>query len=305
MNEIFCKIAGLTFRLCAAPPLNFSAASGGEITEPDHFRGFEIKRNATIDYNIIVCDIEQNSADEFCSCATFCSQRTGDGDFEHLWQLQLSTNGQQRISAEFFNHPLLSYADLTLSAGGQCVMRLRRINKSQTLVPAYIYPIVNITLSRMLLNVNGFLVHSSVVDDGGKGYLFTAVSGTGKSTMARLWESCGAAVINDDMNAITPSASGDYIAHSIPMPHYVRTPRRAKLSAIFIISQSKENFITPITGAEKVMSLIVNTITQNIDPHTATTHLQNVAAACAKLPVFSLGFRPDTDVVKLIRSLDI
>jgi hypothetical protein len=42
------------------------------------------------------------------------------------------------------------------------------------------------------------LVHASGVLENGVGHLFTAVSGTGKSTMAGIWKNKGATVINDD-----------------------------------------------------------------------------------------------------------
>ena len=58
---------------------------------------------------------------------------------------------------------------------------------------------------RQLLDFNGMLLHASAVMVDGKAYLFTAPSGTGKSTHTRLWlQQFGerAAILNDDKPAL-------------------------------------------------------------------------------------------------------
>lgn len=51
-----------------------------------------------------------------------------------------------------------------------------------------------------LLEFNGFMLHSSCVCRGGNAYLFSARSGTGKSTHTHLWlsEFPDAYILNDD-----------------------------------------------------------------------------------------------------------
>ncbi len=53
-----------------------------------------------------------------------------------------------------------------------------------------------------IINFDGFLFHSSVVEYEGQAYVFTAPSGTGKSTHTRLWQKVfgedRARIINDD-----------------------------------------------------------------------------------------------------------
>jgi len=42
------------------------------------------------------------------------------------------------------------------------------------------------------------MIHASGVNNAGHGYIFSGVSGKGKSTMAKLWDNSGARVIHDD-----------------------------------------------------------------------------------------------------------
>ena len=68
-----------------------------------------------------------------------------------------------------------------------------------------------------LLEFNGFMLHSSCVCRGGNAYLFSARSGTGKSTHTHLWlsEFPDAYILNDDKPAIVINESGA-VAYGTP-----------------------------------------------------------------------------------------
>ena len=57
-----------------------------------------------------------------------------------------------------------------------------------------------------LLKNHGFMLHASAVEVDGKAYLFSASSGTGKSTHTKLWQEYfgydKALIINDDKPAL-------------------------------------------------------------------------------------------------------
>ncbi len=68
-----------------------------------------------------------------------------------------------------------------------------------------------------LVDFDGLLLHSSCVEYEGKAYLFSAKSGTGKSTHTHLWLEYlpGARIINDDKPAIR-CIDGVYYAYGTP-----------------------------------------------------------------------------------------
>ena len=166
-------------------------------------------------------------------------------------------------------------------------------------IDPYVFPFTNLLFTRILHHQNGVLVHASGINDNGNGYIFTAVSGTGKSTMAGLWAQKGGQVINDDIIAIT-THEGIQI-HNIPMPHYSDHPKSATLKAIFIIKQSPRNYIMPLKGASAAMLLMANCIQQFGTPEYVRQHLATISAIAAQVPIYEAGFLPDTNIVDLIR----
>ena len=100
---------------------------------------------------------------------------------------------------------------------------------------------------RRLLEFDGFVLHASAVLYKGKVYLFSAPSGTGKSTHAALWEKVfgsDAVVINDDKPALRLIDGKLYVFGT---PWSGKSDKNKNLSAplggICFISQSETNYI--------------------------------------------------------------
>ena len=60
---------------------------------------------------------------------------------------------------------------------------------------------VRLTYSSLLLKHNGFLLHASGVISRGKGYIFTGISGAGKTTIAEASKRCGI-ILSDEILAV-------------------------------------------------------------------------------------------------------
>ena len=115
-----------------------------------------------------------------------------------------------------------------------------------------------------LKNANGIVFHSSAIAVDGNAYLFTAPSGTGKSTHSRLWrELLGdrAFMVNDD-KPIVRYEDGAFYVYGTPWngKHHLDTNCRVKIKAICAISQAKENSIRKATTAEMLITILNQTI---------------------------------------------
>ena len=104
------------------------------------------------------------------------------------------------------------------------------------------------------------LFHSSAVEIDGRAYLFTAPSGTGKSTHARLWrEVFGDRVrmINDDKPLLYVTTAG-VIVYGTPWDgkHHLSTNTFAPVAGICFLARGAENRIRRITGAEAMSGLL-------------------------------------------------
>lgn len=208
------------------------------------------------------------------------------------------------IVAAFHKNATYAKVRMTIHSNGDALLEVCRRSANDYNIDTYVHPLFNAAMSIYLLRHHGAMVHSSVVNDGTHGILFTAVSGTGKSTMARIWRECGAHIINDDMNALRID-NDRVVAHNIPMQLYNQSPRSSQIDAICLISQSKENFVRPCGGTLATARFMSNTLCHINDSSMTGIHTQNVADICDRVKIFEVGFKPDTDIVAMIkRTLD-
>ncbi len=114
-----------------------------------------------------------------------------------------------------------------------------------------------------MLDWDTLLVHGSCVAVDGIGYLFTAKSGTGKSTHTRLWREVfgsRAVMVNDDKPLIRVTESGA-IACGTPWngKHGLGENIAVPLRAICILERAAENRILPVTKQQALPMLLQQT----------------------------------------------
>lgn len=147
---------------------------------------------------------------------------------------------------------------------------------------------------------NGILLHSSGVNDGQRGYVFSAISGTGKSTMAGLWQQKGAQIINDDRLIIIPD-NDKIIMTNTPMPYYQDIYKESVVSAIFLLKQSTDNYIKPLPGAIGITGLMANCIQFLYNKEMVKKHLESITNITKRCKVYEVGFKPTTEIIDTIR----
>lgn len=104
------------------------------------------------------------------------------------------------------------------------------------------------------------LFHGSVVAVDGVAYLFTAKSGTGKSTHTRLWRrefGDRAIMVNDDKPLLKIAEEGVLVCGT-PWDgkHRLNTNCMLPLKAICILERGEENRIQPVSAAEALPMLM-------------------------------------------------
>ena len=165
----------------------------------------------------------------------------------------------------------------------------------------FFQPLGPLMLSYITHSHNGILIHASGVTDGQKGYVFSAVSGTGKSTMARLWQKQGAKIINDDRLILIPREENVMMTNT-PMPYYQDVYKESNVNAIFLLKQSKTNYIEKLTGASAIARLMANCIQFLYNKKMVGQHLKSITGIVERCPVYELGFKPTTEITDIIRS---
>lgn len=115
----------------------------------------------------------------------------------------------------------------------------------------------SLPLSHMLLKFDAFVLHGAYILVDGEAIIFSAPSGTGKSTQAELWRAQrNAAVINGDRVLVRKgesgfNAGGIYFAGTSGICENVTAPLRA----IVVLGQAKQNTVRRCTGSQAMHSL--------------------------------------------------
>lgn len=118
-------------------------------------------------------------------------------------------------------------------------------------------------IAEHMIEFNTILFHGSAVAVDGAGYLFTAKSGTGKSTHTRLWrEYFGerAVMVNDDKPFLQITESGVFI-YGTPWDgkHHLSSNISVPLKAICILGRAENNHIEKITKSAAYPMLLQQT----------------------------------------------
>ncbi len=168
--------------------------------------------------------------------------------------------------------------------------------------PAYLETLaVYRKICEQLINDDIILFHCSCLEMDGKAILFTAPSGTGKSTHSRLWrERFGSRVVmvNDDKPLI--KISDRIVAYGTPYggKDALQTNTSALVSAIVILHQAKENLIRRLEPNEAFPQLFAQTYRcSSVEAMTKTLPL---VGKLSHLPVYSLGCTISQEAVELV-----
>lgn len=173
-------------------------------------------------------------------------------------------------------------------------------------VPEQYYELTGILrciCEKILEEYNGFFLHCSCLLYEDKAIVFTAKSGTGKSTHARLWrEILGDKVtmINDD-KPIVRYIDGEFIIYGTPWngKHSLSNNIKAPIKAIYYLHQAKENKVErcdPISSISKMLSQTILPDNKNI----MNELLDMMEKLVCNVPMFDLYCNISEDAVHTV-----
>ncbi len=135
--------------------------------------------------------------------------------------------------------------------------------KTDKYIDEYEYVIAGNEFHHQLLRFSGMMFHSSCVSVDGMAYLFSAKSGTGKSTHTKLWlQLLGdrAVILNDDKPALR-YIDGAVYAYGTPFSGKdpINQNARAKVGGICFIERAEKNSIRRLTVSEAIPLILEQT----------------------------------------------
>lgn len=148
---------------------------------------------------------------------------------------------------------------------------------------------------RPLLHYGRLILHASAVIYHERAYLFTAPSGGGKSTQAKIWEqTLHAQVINGDKVVLHNNGS-DLIAYGSPIAGTSGIYRNicAPVAAIVQLEKGFENTITPLTMRDRYLLLYGEAVKSDWDANFNRSLLQLAASYLQRTEYVQLRCVPD------------
>lgn len=152
-------------------------------------------------------------------------------------------------------------------------------------------------LCSKILNFDGFLMHASVMEKDGFAFAFTAPSGTGKSTHARLWREnlTGVTPVNDD-KPILRILDGKVYACGTPWcgKHNLSENRVVPLKGICLLDRGRQNIIRPVRPEDEIPAILAQ-IYRPKEPDLLFKTIDLLNIVLEKVPVWRLSCNMDPE----------
>ena len=151
---------------------------------------------------------------------------------------------------------------------------------------------------------DAFLMHCAVIEYEGRGYAFSAPSGTGKTTHIRLWQQVFGAdkvtVVNGD-KPILRLIDGVFYAYGTPWcgKEGYQTNTRVPLAGLCFLTRGTENRIRPISAEEAIPRLFAQIMVT--DSPDLARQMELADALLGKVPAYLLAcnMEPEAALVAL------
>ncbi len=172
----------------------------------------------------------------------------------------------------------------------------------QSCSPYAIDCVLRIVHTLILARQGGFLVHAASAIRGGKAFLFSGVSGAGKTTISRLAPP-DATLLTDEISYVRREGNW-YMACGTPFAGElarVGENQAAPISEVFLLEQGLQNRIEPVGATEAVQRLLRNILFFADDPALVEVVFRAACEFATLVPIRRLLFLPDQRVWDIIR----
>lgn len=267
----------------------------------EHMQEFRLEQNRPADLSIIYSyakfiDVPQGSS-------------ISDENMYYKWLKKPSgTEGYYIYSAEAALGSILVLADIDIAWRKVEITCRDFSNESpeesfskQTWVFAHL--MMGVIFRYNLLYRDGIVIHSSALKYDDKAIIFSAPSGTGKSTHTSLWQKNmdNVKILNDDTPAVRIIDDRPYV-FGTPWSgsSLIHSNDSAPLEAIVILEQALDNKISRIKDQEAILRLMPRVFLPYFDPKMMDNSIGIFEKIISTVPVYLLQCRPDQEAVEMV-----
>ena len=149
-----------------------------------------------------------------------------------------------------------------------------------------------------------FVMHSASLLYGGKAWLFSGCSGTGKSTHTALWkQEFDTPLLNGDLNLLSIS-DGIPVVYGLPWcgTSGIYTEKSFPLGGIVFLKQAPHNRASVLSGEASVLAILLRLISPGWTEDLARTNLGFAAQLGGRVPTFSLECTKEPEAAHVMRA---
>lgn len=164
-------------------------------------------------------------------------------------------------------------------------------------------PLDELLFGALLSRGRGAEVHAcGLIDSKGRGRLFVGKSGSGKTTMSRLWQNVPGITILSDDRVILRRLGGKIWMYGTPWhgEGAMASPNRAPLEGIYLLERGQLNELMPRKQAEAALRLSSCSFPAFYSREGMEFTLGFAGEVAGEIPCYELRFVPDTKVVEFI-----
>ena len=244
-----------------------------------------------------VCDYIREYCKDYIVADVTGQSGIADGDTEY------TSSGVGDITTESVTRIRITQSDIDFEREKSAREDIKESIPIRRFSDAYLETLaVYRKIADCLLSCDTLLFHGSVIAVDGEGYLFTAKSGTGKSTHTRLWrEYFGerAVMVNDDKPLLHITDSG-VTAYGTPWDgkHRLSTNIAVPLKGICILTRNAKNHIEPVEP-HAVYPLIVQQTNRSLSADGMKHTLSLIDRMLHVVPVYRLCCNMDIEAARV------
>ena len=215
--------------------------------------------------------------------------------------VDMEVSGRTQAQAEPYLAPVNGPADITLSCDARRVLELNPELENLEIAE---YLGTGMRFAKHILQHQGTFLHASAVILDGKAYLFSANSGTGKSTHTEKWcRLFGATYLNDD-KPVLRYIDGLWMAYGAPWSgkHDLSSPVGVPLGGIAFLERGDENRIYPM-GADQAVPRLLHQSLWKLSQQQMEAQLTLVDRLVRQIPIWELTCRNEDAAAYLSHSV--
>ncbi len=213
-----------------------------------------------------------------------------DGTYCHCRYLEDTCIQMCRYTPDF------SKTDLQVSPKGKLADRALELEYAYT---AYDF-------ASRLGCLGGAVLHGSAIAYKGQGIIFSAPSGTGKSTHTALWKQLytdDVIHVNDDKPALRRNKTGGFTVYGTPWSgkSNLHTNCAVPLRAIVFLKQAPQNSMRRLDLTEGLLGIQSQTVQPYHAPKVGEKIVDFIVSLAQNVPIWELGCTPTMDAVQLVK----